>query len=318
MYNYYLNDGTGVVVLQASGTGVDDFTGETIEGLELTVGQKLPAGLFANINFNALVNDSTYLPTGEVYGAPVLSFVQEVIGVDAEGWDTYRPYSEFAAGCVESDFVEDTVVVSLAEVLANRIDYAGKLLAVDTVGNYFADVTMDHMSGTTSTTAYLFWDAEEAFEVETWEEEGETYVYVSPKMTEDWYNYAGELFNLKAENLAAAALTDSATIALDVVRFDWNSIAQGQSLMLKGEYTIDNPNAGPSVDVENGELVVNVYANNGSVYVETEAGAMIEVYTVNGLRVYAGVSNTTTTVINGLSDIAIIRVNGQAYKVFVK
>ena len=316
--NYYLNDGTGVVVLQAPASG-EDWMGNPVEGLELTVGQKLPEGLLANINFNAVVNDTTYLPTGEVYGAPVLTFVQEVIGVDSMGWDTYRPYSEFAAGCVESDFVEDTVVVSLAEVLANRIDYAGKLLAVDTVGNYFADVTMDHMSGTTSTTAYLFWDAEEAFEVETWEEEGETYVYVSPKMTEDWYNYAGELFNLKAENLAAAALTDSATIALDVVRFDWNSIAQGQSLMLKGEYTIDNPNNdGPGVDVENSELVVNVYANNGSVYVETEAGVMIEVYTVNGLRVYAGVSNTTTTVINGLSDIAIIRVNGQAYKVFVK
>lgn len=316
--NYYLNDGTGVVVLQAPASG-EDWMGNPVEGLELTIGQKLPEGLLANINFNAVVNDSTYLPTGEVYGAPVLSFVQEVTGVDAEGWDTYRPYSEFAAGCVESDFVEDTVVVSLAEVLANRIDYAGKLLAVDTVGNYFADVTMDHFSGTTSTTAYLFWDAEEAFEVETWEEEGETYVYVSPKMDESGNNYAGELFNLKAENLAAAALTDSATIALDVVRLDWNSIALGQSLMLKGEYTIDNPNAGgPGVNVENGELVVNVYANNGSVYVETEAGAMIEVYTVNGLRVYAGVSNTTTTVINGLSDIAIIRVNGQAYKVFVK
>ena len=72
------------------------------------------------------------------------------------------------------------------------------------------------------------------------------------------------------------------------------------------------------VDIENGELVVNIYANNGSVYVETEAGVMIEVYTVNGLRVFAGVANTNTTVINGLTDIAIIRVNGVAYKVFVK
>ena len=61
------------------------------------------------------------------------------------------------------------------------------------------------------------------------------------------------------------------------------------------------------------------YSNNGSVYVETEAGAMIEVYTVNGLRVYAGVSNTNTTIINGLNtNIAIIRVNGETYKVFVK
>jgi hypothetical protein len=45
---------------------------------------------------------------------------------------------------------------------------------------------------------------------------------------------------------------------------------------------------------------------------------MIEVYTVNGLRVFAGVANTNTTVINGLTDVAIIRVNGEAYKVFVK
>ena len=137
-------------------------------------------------------------------------------------------------------------------------------------------------------------------------------------MTEDWNNYAGELFNVKAENLPAAALEDAATIAADVVRFDWNAIAQGQSLILKGEFDVENPN-GPAVDVENGELVVNVYANNGSVYVETEAGAMIEVYTVNGIRVFAGVSNTNTTVINGLNtNVAIIRVNGEAYKVMVK
>ena len=89
-------------------------------------------------------------------------------------------------------------------------------------------------------------------------------------------------------------------------------------MILKEGYDIKDAQGGTLVDVENSELVVNVYANNGSVYVETEAGAMIEVYTVNGLRVFAGVANTNTTVINGLNDIAIIRVNGVAYKVFVK
>ena len=87
---------------------------------------------------------------------------------------------------------------------------------------------------------------------------------------------------------------------------------------MKEGYEVVIPES-PKDNVENNDLEVNIYSNNGSVYVETEAGAMIEVYTVNGLRVYAGVSNTTTTIINGLNtNVAIIRVNGQAYKVFVK
>ena len=155
-------------------------------------------------------------------------------------------------------------------------------------------------------------------DVETLEEEGTTYVFVSPKYTEDWNNYAGKVFNVQAENLPEAAFDANATINVAVARFDWNSIAMGQTFLAK-EYEVKTAGEGPEVDVENSELVVNVYSNNGSVYVETEAGVMIEVYTVNGLRVYAGVSTTNTTVINGLNtNIAIIRVNGVAYKVFVK
>jgi hypothetical protein len=100
------------------------------------------------------------------------------------------------------------------------------------------------------------------------------------------------------------------------VRFDWNSIAQAQSIILKEGWEVKVPVID---DVDNNELVVNIYSNNGAVYVETEAGAMIEVYTVNGIRVFAGVSNTNVTVINGLNtNVAIIRVNGEAYKVMVK
>ena len=315
--NYYINDGTGVIVLQAP---ADDPNGwpEPIVGLNIEVGQKLPVGLLATVDFKCIFDEETWLPNGEVYGAPVLNYVPAVVGANAEGWDISESYADFIARCEASDFVEEVVEASLVDVLANRMEYAGKLLSVDTTANYYAEVMMNHFTGATSTTAYMFWNKDEAFDIESYEEEGVTYVFVSPKLTEDYYNFAGELFNLKAETLPAATFDDAVTVEADVVRFDWNSIAQGQSLILKEGYDIKDAQGGTLVDVENSELVVNVYANNGSVYVETEAGAMIEVYTVNGLRVFAGVANTNTTVINGLNDIAIIRVNGVAYKVFVK
>ena len=314
--NYYLNDGTGVIVLQAPADDPNGFP-EPVEGLNIEVGKKLPAGLLATVDFKCLVDDETWLPTGEVYGAPVLTYVSKVTGVDAEGWDISESNADFVGACVASDFVEEAVEASLLDVLANRMAYAGKLLVVDTTASYYAEQSMDYLTGTTSTNAYMYWDAETAFDVESHEEEGTTYVSVSPKLTEDYYNFAGELFNVKAENLPAATFEDAATIDVTKARFDWNSIAQGQTLIVKGA-TIKVGETENKVDIENGELVVNIYANNGSVYVETEAGVMIEVYTVNGLRVYGGVSNTNTTVINGLTDIAIIRVNGVAYKVFVK
>ncbi|MBQ8722561.1 MAG: chitobiase/beta-hexosaminidase C-terminal domain-containing protein [Paludibacteraceae bacterium] len=327
MNNYYLNDGTGVIVLQAEGDRYEPITDEnwevigwdTISGLNIEVGKKLPVDFMANIDFKVVTDEETWLPTGEVYGAPVMTFVPKATGeviVDEYGWETIVTESneEFAARCEASDFVEEAVEANLDDVLANRIDYAGKLLVLDTTANYYAE--SNPYMGTMS--AYMFWNAEEAFDVETYEEEGTTVVYVSPKYTEDYNNFAGKLFNVNGEELPEAALATAATINVVNARFDWNSIAQGQTLVVKEGWSVEIPQ-GPQDNVENGELVVNIYSNNGSVYVETEAGAMIEVYTVNGLRVYAGVSNTNTTIINGLNtNIAIIRVNGETYKVFVK
>jgi hypothetical protein len=244
----------------------------------------------------------------------------KVLGVEVDeyGWEEQitEPNADFAARCEDSDFVEEVVEANLADVLANRIKYAGQLLKVDTTANYYAEVMMDHFSGAEKTTAYFYWDAETAFEVESYEEEGVTYVFVNPKYTEDYYNYAGQLFNVIGENLPAAAFDGEVTMKVANVRFDWNSVAMGQSIILKEGWKVEVPVID---DVDNNELVVNIYSNNGAVYVEAEAGAMIEVYTVNGLRVFAGVSNTNTTVINGLNtNVAIIRVNGEAYKVFVK
>jgi hypothetical protein len=294
---------------------------DTIPGLTIEVGKKLPAEFFATIDFKAVMDDETYLPTGEVYGAPVLTFMPKVLGVEVDeyGWEEQitEANEAFVARCEDSDFVEEVVEANLADVLANRIKYAGQLLKVDTTANYYAETMMDYFSGTEKTTAYFYWDAETAFDVESYEEEGVTYVYVNPKYTEDYYNYAGQVFNVLGENLPAAAFDANVEMKVANVRFDWNSVAMGQSIILKKGWEVKDPSVG--VDVENNELVVNIYSNNGSVYVETEAGAMIEVYTVNGIRVFAGVSNTNTTVINGLNtNVAIIRVNGEAYKVFVK
>ena len=320
--NYYLNDGTGVIVLQ---TPADDPNAwpEPIEGLNIEVGKKLPAGLLAGIDFKTIVDEETYLPNGNVYGAPVMIYVPRETGdtiVDEEGFETIVTESntDFVARCVDSDFVEDTVTVTVDELLANRMQYAGKLLVVDTIANYYAEVSTDNISGVTSTKAYMYWDANEAFDVESFEEEGITYVFVYPKYTEDYNNYVGKLFSVQAENLPKAALNANATINVAVARFDWNSIAIGQTFLAK-EFEVKNAGEGPGVDVENSKLAVNIYSNNGAVCVETEAGAMIEVYTVDGLRLFAGVSNTNTTIINGLNtNVAIISVNGEAYKVCVK
>ena len=325
--NYYLNDGTGVVVLQAEGDMINPIMDEetwetigwdTIPGLSIEIGKKLPAEFFATIDFKAVMDDETFLPTGEVYGAPVLTFMPKVLGVEVDefGWEDQitESYADFAARCEASDFIEAIVFANIDDVLANRIKYAGLLLKVDTAANYYAETMMDHMTGGEKTTAYFYWDAETAFDVESYEEEGTTYVFVSPKYTEDYYNYAGQVFNVLGENLPAAAFDAEATMSISKVRFDWNSVAMGQSFILKEGWKV----ADPTVDVDNNFALVNVYSNNGAVYVEAEAGAMIEVYTVNGIRVFAGVSNTNTTVINGLNNIAIIRVNGVVYKTIVK
>ena len=217
MNNYYLNDGTGVIVLQTEGDIIDPIMDEnyeniigydTIPGLTIEVGKKLPVDFMANIDFKTVTDDETWLPTGEVYGAPVMMFVPKVTGVDEEGWDITESNEDFVARCEASDFVEVAVEANLDDVLANRIDYAGKLLVLDTTANYYAAVNpwMGSMS------AYMYWDASEAFDVEVSEEEGETYVTVLPKYTEDNNNFVGKLFNVIGEELPEPAFDAAATI----------------------------------------------------------------------------------------------------------
>ena len=74
-----------------------------------------------------------------------------------------------------------------------------------------------------------------------------------------------------------------------------------------------------SDDIEKVELTALVYANNGMVYVETEAGNMIEVFTVQGQCLFAGEATSNVTEINALNaDILLVKVNGNTVKVSVK
>ena len=117
---------------------------DTIPGLTIEVGKKLPVDFMANIDFKTVTDEETWLPTGEVYGAPVMTFVPKATGdviVDEDGWETIVTESneEFAARCEASDFVEEAVEANIDDVLANRINYAGKLLTLNAEAKYYAE-----------------------------------------------------------------------------------------------------------------------------------------------------------------------------------
>ena len=55
------------------------------------------------------------------------------------------------------------------------------------------------------------------------------------------------------------------------------------------------------------------------VYVDTEIGTMIEVFTVQGQRIYAAEATTQLTTIDAYAaDVVLVRVNGETVKVAVR
>ena len=82
------------------------------------------------------------------------------------------------------------------------------------------------------------------------------------------------------------------------------------------QYTI-KPKQG--VDVDNVEVAAIVYAKDGMVYVDTEIGNMIEVFTVQGQRIYAAEATAQLTTIDAYAaDVVLVRVNGNTVKVAVR
>ena len=70
-----------------------------------------------------------------------------------------------------------------------------------------------------------------------------------------------------------------------------------------------------AVGVADAETSFEVYMSNDIVYVETEAGAMIEVYTLQGHCLYADTAIDAVTAIHNVPGVAIVCVNGVAVKI---
>ncbi len=94
-------------------------------------------------------------------------------------------------------------------------------------------------------------------------------------------------------------------------------LAEVESEVVVVTYIIVTENMG--TDVDNTQLVAMVYAKEGMVYVGTEVGNMIEVFTVQGQRIYASEATAQLTAIDALNaDVVLVRVNGETVKVSVK
>ena len=77
--------------------------------------------------------------------------------------------------------------------------------------------------------------------------------------------------------------------------------------------------SGESVDVENTELMAMVYAKGGVVYVDTEIGNMVEVFTVQGQCIYSAETTAQLTTIDALNaEVVLVKVNGKTIKVSVR
>ena len=76
---------------------------------------------------------------------------------------------------------------------------------------------------------------------------------------------------------------------------------------------------GEIVGVEDVELVAVVYAKGGMIYVDTELGNMIEVFTVQGQCIYSAEATSELTSIDAINaDVLLVKVNDQVIKVAIK
>ncbi len=72
-------------------------------------------------------------------------------------------------------------------------------------------------------------------------------------------------------------------------------------------------------NVDNISVTAVVYSKDKMLYIDTNIGNHIEVYTINGQNIYSATATTNTTTIDALNnDIVIVRINGKAIKVAVK
>ena len=76
---------------------------------------------------------------------------------------------------------------------------------------------------------------------------------------------------------------------------------------------------GPITNIEDAEFTAKVYSNNGAIFVETEVGNGIEIYTVLGQRLFSATAISNITAINNISaNIVLVRVANQTVKVVLR
>ena len=72
-------------------------------------------------------------------------------------------------------------------------------------------------------------------------------------------------------------------------------------------------------DVDNVSVAAIVYSKNKMLYIDTNIGNHIEVYTINGQKIYSDTATTNTTTIDVLNnDVVIVRINDKTIKMVVK
>lgn len=62
----------------------------------------------------------------------------------------------------------------------------------------------------------------------------------------------------------------------------------------------------------------DIYTDNASLYISTDLGRKISVYTISGHCLYSAISSSNVTVLNNLSGVVIVKVDDMFYKAFVK
>lgn len=73
-----------------------------------------------------------------------------------------------------------------------------------------------------------------------------------------------------------------------------------------------------AVDLEAVGAIAVVYSNGGQLFVQTEVGTMIEVYSLQGQTLYAGEAVANLTVIDVNQQVVFVRVAGETIKVVIK
>jgi hypothetical protein len=115
-------------------------------------------------------------------------------------------------------------------------------------------------------------------------------------------------------------LTETSTILAIAVATDseGNVIMNGEtpiaSEQVSATYVITE-----NVGIDNATLAAIVYSTNGAIHVQAEVGTMIELFTVQGQRLFAAEATSDLTTISNIpANIVLVRVANQTIKVAVK